>query len=440
MNTPTGTPRLYGDFLASKQRRAEQCGHEIDTGEIHPLLHEFQRDIVQWAVNKGRAGLFTTTGTGKTFMQLEYARLSGNTGLVIAPLAVCQQTIREAAKLDLDVRYVRSGEQITGRGLWITNYEMAARFDPHALDVAVLDEGSILRDSDGKTRSLLIEHFAPVPRRMTCTATPRPNDAEELTNQAAFLGVCSRVDMLATYFIHDDQGWRLKGHAADPMYRWMATWAVALRRPSDMGYPDGGYILPGLEITPEILPVDIEAEGQLFPTDLGGVGGRSAVRKKTLKARCERAAQLVDKEPDESWLLWCGLNAEADLLTDLIPGAVNVHGSMSPEEKAEGLLAFADGEIPVLVTKPSIASRGLNWQRCARMTFVGLGDSYEDYFQAIRRCYRYGQTRVVHAHVVLSELESQIADNVARKEREADQFMSELVAAMQHARNEGIAA
>lgn len=436
-----GVPHIsYEAFLASKRRRVDHLGQEVDPGAIHPMLHDFQRDIVHWAVHKGRGGLFTTTGTGKTLMQLEYARLSGDTGLVIAPLAVCQQTIREAAKLDLDVRYVRSGDQIIGRGLWITNYEMASRFDPHTLDVVVLDEGSILRDSDGKTRTLLIEHFAPVPRRMTCTATPRPNDAEELTNQAAFLGVCSRVDMLATYFIHDDQGWRLKGHATEPMYRWMASWAVALLRPSDLGYPDGGYILPGLEIVPEILPVEIEAEGQLFPTDLGGVGGRAEIRRKTMQARCERAAELVSQEPDEQWLLWCGLNAEADLLARLVPGAVNIHGSLSPEEKAEGLLAFADGEIPVLITKPSIASRGLNWQNCARMAFVGLSDSYEDYFQAIRRCHRYGQKRVVHAHVVLSELESQIATNIARKEREGGQFMSELVAAMQQARVEGVAA
>lgn len=430
----------YAEFLASKARRASTYGHEIDPGDIHPLLHDWQREIVHWSVLKGRAGVWTTTGTGKTFMQLEYARLSGDTGLIVAPLAVCQQTIREAAKLDTEVRYVRSSEQVTDRGLWITNYEMVDRFDPGLFDVAVLDEASILRDSTGKTRTKLIEHFAPVPRRITCTATPRPNDAEELTNQAEFLGVCSRVDMLSTYFIHDDTGWRLKGHARNPMFRWMASWAIALRRPSDMGYPDGGYELPGLEIVPELLPVEIEAEGQLFPTDLGGVGGRARVRRQTLDARCQRAAELVDKEPDEPWLLWCGLNDEADRLTKLIPGAVNVHGSLSPEEKAGRLLAFSDGEIRVLVTKPSIASRGLNWQHCARMSFVGLGDSYEDYFQAIRRCYRYGQPRVVRAHVVLSEIEAQVADNVARKEREADEFMAELVNAMQAARIEGIAA
>jgi hypothetical protein len=431
----------YASFLASKRRNPSAVGMDCAPGEVHPFLHRWQAEIVAWAVRQGRAGLWTTTGTGKTVMQLEWARLSGDTSLILAPLAVCQQTIREAERhLDLEVRYVRDADQITGPGVWISNYEMAHRFDAAGLDAVVLDEGSILRDSTGKTRNLLVDMFTDVPRRISCTATPRPNDAEELTNQAAFLGVSSRLDMLATYFIHDDEGWRLKGHAKAPMFRWMSSWALALRRPSDMGYLDDGYDLPGLRVIPELLPVDVDVEGQLFATDLGGVGGRARVRKQTLQARCERAAELVAAEPDESWLLWCGLNAEADLLADLIPGAVNVHGSMSPEQKAEALLAFADGDIPVLITKPSIASRGLNWQHCARMAFVGLSDSYEDYFQAIRRCHRYGQTRVVHAHVVLSELESQIAANVARKEQEADEFMGELVRAMSRNRISSVAA
>jgi hypothetical protein len=239
--------------------------------------------------------------------------------------------------------------------------------------------------------------------------------------------------MLAAYFVHDDQGWRLKGHARRPMFTWMASWAVALRRPSDLGYPDDGYILPGLEIVSELIPVELEAEGQLFATDLGGVGGRARVRRDTLAARCGRVLDLVAAEPDEPWLLWCGLNDEASTLARLIPGAVNVGGSMTPEQKADALLGFADGDIRVLVTKPSIASQGLNYQHCARMAFVGLSDSYEQYYQAIRRCYRYGQTRVVRAHVVLSELESQIAANVARKETEASAMTAELVTAMRTA-------
>jgi hypothetical protein len=369
-------------------------------------------------------------------MSLEYCRLSGDTSLIVAPLAVCQQTVREAALLDIDAHYVRNSEQITGRGVWVTNYEMVDRFDPRELDVVVLDEGSVLRDSTGKTRNLLIEHFAPVPRRLSCTATPAPNDAEELTNQSAFLGVMSRVDMLSSYFIHDDDGWRVKGHARGPMYRWLASWAVALRRPSDIGYPDDGYDLPGLDVVPELVPVHVESEGQLFATDLGGVSGTARVRRETLAPRCERAAELVAAEPHEPWLLWAGLNAEAQMLADLIPGSVNVHGSMSPEEKAELLLAFADGTIQHLITKPSIAGRGLNFQRSARQAFCGMGYSFEDYFQCIRRSYRYGQTRVVKVHVILSEIEQQIAHNVARKEREHELMMAQLVAEMKAARHE----
>ncbi len=429
----------YQAFLAQKQARVEQVGPSVDRGTIHPLLHDWQAEIVQWAAGVGRAAIWADTGLGKTFMQVEWLRhvTHGGYGLIVAPLAVCHQTVREAAKLGVPARYVRSSAQLDGPGIYVTNYEMVQHFDPIEFRGVVLDEASILKQSDGKTRTMLIRHFEPVPYRLSCTATPAPNDPEELTNQAEFLGHMSRVHMLAAYFVHDDTGWRLKGHAREPMMRWMATWALAIRKPSDLGYPDAGYDLPGLNVIPHLIEVPMEAEGQLFPTDLGGVGGRAKVRQETLAARCERAAKLVMDEPDEPWLLWCGLNAEADLLADLIPGAVNVHGSMSPDEKAAALLGFADGEHQVLITKPSLASMGLNWQHCARMAFVGLSDSYEQYYQAIRRCYRYGQTRVVDAHVVLSELESQIAVNVTRKEREAASVTSQLVRAMQRARHEG---
>jgi hypothetical protein len=239
--------------------------------------------------------------------------------------------------------------------------------------------------------------------------------------------------MLAAYFVHDDDGWRLKGHARGPMFRWMASWAVALARPSDIGGSDEGYRLPGLDIIPHLLPVDVVPDDQLFATDLGGVGGRARIRKLTLDARCEQAAKLVLDEPGEPWLLWCGLNAEAETLASLLPDAVNVTGSQSPEQKAGAFLDFADGKIRYLITKPGIAAFGLNWQHCARMAFVGLSDSYEQYYQAIRRCYRYGQARPVHAHVVLSELESRIAENVAAKERTAASVTAELVREMREA-------
>lgn len=424
----------YADFLARKVSTADTFGVGVDRTNIHPSMHDWQAEIVVWAARVGRAAIWADTGLGKTRMQVEWARLSGERSLIVAPLAVCTQTVREAAAIDVGATYVRDAAQVTGPGLYVTNYEMVERFPVDLFDAVVLDEASILKQSDGKTRTRLIEHFADVPRRLACTATPAPNDVEELTNQAEFLGRSTRVNMLAAYFVHDsDDGWRLKGHAHGPMFRWVASWAVALRRPSDIGYDDTGYDLPGLVITPHLLPVDVETGDQLFATDLGGVGGRAAVRRLTLDARCRAAADLVAAEPDEPWLLWCGLNDEADLLARLIPGSVNVHGSWTPEAKADALLGFADGTIRVLITKPSIAAFGLNWQHCARMAFVGLSDSYEAYYQAIRRCHRYGQTRIVHAHVVLSELEGQIATNIGRKERDAGAITDALVAQMRAA-------
>jgi superfamily II DNA or RNA helicase len=430
----------YQDFLAAKRTRVEETGPDIAPDAIHPMLHDWQGELVRWAARTGRAAIWADTGLGKTMMQVEWLRhvAGAGYGLIVAPLAVCQQTVREAAKIGVRATYVRTSAQLDGPGIYVTNYEMVEHFDPSEFRAVVLDEASILKQSDGKTRTMLIRHFEGIPFRLACTATPAPNDPEELTNQAEFLGHMSRVHMLAAYFIHDDEGWRLKGHARRPMMQWMATWAVALRKPSDLGYSDDGYDLPGLEVTPHLVEVPIEAEGQLFPTDLGGVGGRAQVRRETLDARCRKAAELVKAEPDEPWLIWCGLNDEAELLAELT-GGFNITGSMSPEAKADALLGFADGKHQIVVTKPGIASQGLNYQHCARMVFVGLSDSYEQYYQAIRRCYRYGQARVVHAHVVLSELEGQIAVNIARKERSASTITAALVDEMRRTR-EGVPA
>ncbi|MGV0870064.1 helicase-related protein [Corynebacterium kalidii] len=420
----------YIDFLAKKKLHAAATGPDCTPDDTSRTLHEWQRYIVAWAVRTQRAAIWADTGLGKTMMQLEWAHLSGDTALVVAPLAVCHQTVREAGKLGYTATYVRTDDDITGPGIWVTNYENVSAIDAARLDAVVLDESSILKQSDGKTRTMLITHFADVPARLACSATPAPNDPEELTNQAEFLGQMSRTHMLAAYFVHDQDGWRLKGHAKAPMIQWMADWAVALRTPSDIGGDDDGYILPGLDIHSHLIPVPIEQEGQLFATDIGGVSGRSRVRKETMADRVATTADLVAAEPDEPWVIWVGLNAEADAITAAIPGAVNVHGSLSPEDKADLLMRFADGDIRILVTKPSIASMGMNWQHCARMAFCGLGDSFEQYYQAIRRCYRYGQARVVDVHIVLAEIESQIADNVRRKERTASEITTALVAEM----------
>lgn len=419
----------YADFIAAKRRRAERIGRDCESGECHPLLHEWQAEAVAWAVRTGRCAIFWDCGLGKTFAQLEWARLSTDRALILAPLSVARQTAREARKIDLDVRYARTGEDVTGDGIWITNYEMAHHFDMREFGALVLDESSILKNVDGKTRRFLTAHAREVPLRLACTATPAPNDVAELTNHAEFLGLMRREEMLAAYFVNDEKEWRLKGHARAPMFKWMASWAHALTRPSDMGYDDAGYDLPALSVLPEVVDAEITpGEGQLFATDLGGVGGRAQVRKQTMGPRITRAAALC--AGSDQVIVWCGLNDEAKAITAAVDGAVNVEGSWAPDDKARALEAFQDGDIRVLVTKPSIAGFGMNFQNAHRMVFLGLGDSYEQYYQAIRRCWRFGQEQPVDVHVVVSRLETSIVQNVARKEREASRWHRELVAAM----------
>lgn len=344
----------------------------------------------------------------------------------------------EASKIGITARYVRDESEITRSGIYITNYEMVPRFTPTAFGAVALDEASILKASDGKTRTMLIQHFKDVEHRTAWTATPGPNDPEELTNQAEFLGQMTRSNMLAAYFIHDQDGWRMKGHATGPMIEWMSRWAVAIRKPSDLGYDDTGYDLPGLNIIPEVVESHIAPnEGELFAASIGGVSGRSKVRRQTLADRVGRAVELVKAEPLESWMFWCGLNDEAESLAKALPGSVNIHGTLTPEVKASGLHMFARGDTQILISKPSIAAMGLNWQHCARTAFVGLSDSYEQYYQCIRRFHRYGQKRVVNAHIILSPLEQQIAANVRRKEEQSNRVIDGMI---RHMQTKGLAA
>lgn len=417
--------KSYAEFLKTKQKAFIAVGPSVEAEAINPMLHEWQASIVVWALRQGRAAIFADCGLGKTFMQLEWARLAAETSLILAPLSVARQTVREAHKLNMEVRYVRHSSEVTGPGVWITNYEMVEQFDPNIFGAVVLDESSILKNVNGKIRQRLTETFKVVPYRLACTATPAPNDVAELCNHAEFLGVMPRNEMLAAFFVHDEDGWRPKGHASIPMFKWMATWSVATRKPSDLGFSDDGYNLPNLSILAEVVDVDIEVDGQLFATELGGVGGRSKVRRSTLDARCERASTLCAGQ--DQWIVWCGLNDEAVSLTKSIDGAVNVEGSWTPDQKAAALEAFQDGTIRVLITKPSIAGFGMNFQNCHKMAFVGLSDSYEAYYQSIRRCWRFGQQHPVDVHIIVSSLEQQIVQNVRSKEIEASHVTAQLV-------------
>lgn len=419
----------YAEFLVGKQARLPSSGHHIEPGDIHPLLFPFQSDLSRWAIRKGRAALFADTGLGKTFMQLEWARHMADNSLIIAPLSVARQTIREAAKINLGVTYIRKNADIQP-GICITNYEMAHGIDSSRFGAVVLDESSILKAIDGKTRRLLTEKFSDTAYRLCCTATPAPNDIAEIANHAEFLGIMTRADMLASFFVHDDDGWRLKGHARGQFFRWMASWAMSVRLPSDLGYEDDGYILPPLSVRPLFIQSDYVPEGSLFFTGLKGIQDRHRVRRGTMEERVSAVAQMCN-ETEGQWLVWCGLNDEATAATAQIDGAVEIKGGDRIDAKIDAIEAFQDDTIRVLVTKPKIAGHGMNFQHCHQMAFLGLSDSWESYYQCIRRCYRFGQERPVTAHIVLSELEREVYQNVMRKEEESAKMSAELIESVQ---------
>ena len=416
----------YMDFLAAKQATAPAAGVDVSTGDLHPMLFDWQRNVVAWAARTGRVAMFEDCGMGKTLQQIEWARVVSDRSLIVAPLSVASQTIREASRIGVDVTYTR--DHIPGYGIHITNYEMAEKVDPSTYEAVVLDESSILKNVDSRTRRTLTRMCRDVPYKLAATATPAPNDVAEIVNHAEWLGLMSRPEMLAAYFINDHQvgEWRLKGHARGPLLDWMATWAAAARMPSDVGGDDTGYELPPLTVRDVVVDVEIDAPGQLFPTDLGGVGGRANVRRQTLDARVAEAVRTADH--GKQHIVWCALNDEASGVASKLDDAVNVEGAWSPDAKADALSAFINGDVRVLVTKPTIAGFGMNFQNCSRMTFCGLGDSYEQYYQAIRRCWRFGQTDPVEVDVVVSNLELQIVDNVNSKARQAGWLVDELAA------------
>jgi DNA modification methylase/superfamily II DNA or RNA helicase len=416
----------YVSFLETKRLVHKSNGVQVRNSEINQVLFGFQRDLVRWSTRKGRAAVFADTGLGKTFIQLEWARLINERCLIVAPLSVARQTIRESKKINIDVKYVRSMGAVQD-GINITNYEMIDKFDPSVFGSVVLDESSILKSLTGKTRSKLIEMFSKTSYRLCCTATPAPNDIAEIANHAEFLGIMSRVDMLATFFVHDDDGWRLKKHAKEPFFRWLASWGMSIKKPSDIGYTDDGYILPPLNINPRFIKTDVPpADGMLFWNGLKGITERSRIRKETAEGRVHAVAEIV-RESGVQWILWCGINDEANSLARLIPGSVNVQGSDSAEVKAASIEKFQDGKIRVLITKPKIAGFGMNFQNCSNMAFVGLSDSWEAYYQCVRRCWRFGQENPVNVHIVLSDAEAPIYENVMRKEREAAEMSENLI-------------
>ncbi|HWT74361.1 MAG TPA: helicase-related protein [Mobilitalea sp.] len=405
----------YIKFLNNKKFILESSGFEIDKSKLNPKLYEFQKDIVRWSLAKGRSAIFADCGLGKTPMQLEWAnQVHGHTGgkiLLLAPLAVASQTQREGMKFGIETKICESQADAVN-GINITNYEKLDRFTANEFDGVVLDESSILKSFTGKIRTDITNNFINVPFKLECTATPAPNDYMELGNHSEFNGVMTRPEMLAMFFVHDGgetAKWRLKGHAESVFWQWMASWSVFIDNPINLGYEMTGYDLPKLNIH------EIIVDGTESLMDSLTLSERRQARKDSLELRCKKAAEIANGL-DEQCLVWCDMNDESELLSRLINGAVEVKGSDKPEHKSSAMLGFSGGTIKDLVTKPSIAGFGMNWQNCHDMIFTGLSDSYEQFYQAVRRCWRFGQKEEVNVWIVISAKEGCVKKNIEHKQ------------------------
>jgi len=434
----------YTEFLKTKQAKVEAKG--IEPGPISQVLFTWQQDIVKWALKMGRAAIFADCGMGKTLMQVEWARqihchmadYGNHRVLILAPLSVAQQTIQEAKKLDVTITYKTEPDDSTG--IWITNYDRLHKFPAHLFDGIVLDESSILKSLDGKTRTLLLEQYTAIPYRLCCTATPSPNDQVELGNHAEFLGICKNSEMKSTFFINDAEGgqkWRLKGHAKKEFWKWVAQWAVYIRKPSDLGYDDGDFILPALNISQVAVDSNYIPECRLFPDMTKGIQGRTHARRHTMDKRIDQAIEIIKHSKDQ-WLVWCGLNDEGQKLAKALGQnkAVLIEGATDDESRTLYESCWRSGKVQTLITKPGMFGFGMNWQHCNKILFLGLGDSFEQWYQSVRRCWRFGQKKPVDVVIVTSDAEISVVENVQRKEKQASELAAGIVAAMKDAQIE----
>lgn len=439
-------------YAAYLDRKAQLDGHDgFEPNYLPDFLFDFQASLVEWSVRKGRGALFADCGLGKTPMQLVWAenvrRETGRPVLIVTPLAVSFQTEEEAAKFGIDASTSRTGKVTSG--ITITNYDRLHQFDPTDFGGMVADESSAIKSFDGVRRQEVTDFMRKMRYRLLATATAAPNDYIELGTSSEALGYLGHMDMLARFFLNDSNNsvrgqryrsshggtfgkvnWRFKGHAEDQFWRWVASWARALRRPSDLGYSDERFILPPLEHQQHIVEARHRAEGTLFDLPAIGIHEEREEQRRTVNERCEAVADLLSDA--ESAVAWCHLNAEGDRLARIIPDAVQVQGSDSVEAKEEAFAAFAHGQIRVLVTKPKIGAWGLNWQHCHRMSFFP-SHSYEQYYQAVRRSWRFGQTEPVLVDIVTTEGGRHALENLQRKADQADRMFDALVAHMNDA-------
>jgi len=411
----------YQDFVKNKSFKSTESGFDAKISN-YPLF-DYQADIVRWACMRGKAAIFANTGLGKTMMQLCWADQvyikTGKKVLILAPLAVREQTISEANKFSISLD-----------GIDVQNYEQLHNIDTSVYAGVVLDESSILKGIDSKTRKLVQECFCKTPYRLSCTATPSPNDFMELGSQCEFLGIMSQVEMLAMFFIHDGgdtSKWRLKGHGKRKFFEWLATWSVFITSPEDIGYEGSSHKLPPLIFHEHI--IDSGITDGLFAPIAAGLLDRNRARKDTVDARVAAAA-IIANGIDGQCLIWCHLNDESEKLKNAIKGAVEIKGSDDAKHKSSSLIGFSKGDIDKIVSKPKIAGFGMNFQSCNHMVFVGLSDSWEQFYQAVRRCWRYGQKKPVHVHIISADVEGGVLANIKRKEDQHKQLTAEMVAVM----------
>ena len=416
----------YQQFIESKRIAVNH--DEIPHDQINEALFPFQRQVVEKLLGLGKAAAFLDTGLGKTIVQCEWARHVPGEVLILAPLAVAQQTIREAKKLlGMEIGFSSDGE-ISNR-ITVTNYERLHNFNCSRFSGVVLDESSILKSFMGKTKQNLVEQFKSTRYKLACTATPAPNDYMELGNHSEFLGVMASNEMLSRWFINDPSkvgNYRLKGHAIEDFWHWVSSWAACVSKPSDLGYDDTGYDLPPLVTKTHMVKAPLkEAEDMLF--DIPGVSATElhSSKRETFKDRCKLVADMVNSK-QVPWIVWCESNQESEELARLIPDCVEVKGADSLQSKEKKLMDFTDGNARVIVSKPSICGFGMNWQHCRDIAFASISYSYEKFYQAIRRSWRFGQTEQVNVHVVIADSELQVWKSIERKTKDHDLMKSHM--------------
>ena len=421
----------YDLFLKEKEEKKIDSGFEVKDEELNSNLFDWQKEIVKWCLKKGKCALFEDTGMGKTIQQLAWAdaivKHTKGKVLIVAPLAVSKQTAKEGDKFGIEVNIIEKEEDIKD-GISVTNYEKLHKFDLSQFIGVCLDESSILKSYSGKTTMEMIDTFRYTPYKLSCSATPSPNDYTELGNQAEFLNVMTMSEMLATYFINDashGNGWRLKGHSEIEFYKWITEWAILINNPSNLGYDGSKFILPKLNINKIVLESDTWETDTLFPIAAETLGERREARKSSIPQKIEKIKQIV--KDMESCIIWCDYNYESEELKKAIPDGYEIKGSDSPEYKEKGMIGFSNGDVKILISKPSICGFGMNWQNCNNMVFCGLSDSYEQFYQAIRRCWRFGQTKEVNVYVIISDKETNIMENIKKKEMQHQKMSKNMI-------------